>query len=146
MVELIRRKFFWAEMYNDIQEYVGTWPTCQSYKRPRHAQYGLLYVLELLYVTSDSITIDLIVELPLSNGCSQIWVIIDRITRMAHFIPMMDTKKKENDLALIFAQIISVLHGLSTEIVSDQDRKFTSDLWSSLCKRQGKCQKMRTSF
>jgi transposase InsO family protein len=133
-------------MDKDIREYVGTCLTCQCYKCLRYARYGLPYLLELPYVPWDSIAMDFIVELPLSNGCSQIWVIIDRFTKMAHFIPLKDTKKKAKDLGLIFARNIWQLHGLPTKIISDWDRRFTSDLWSSLCELLGIRQKMSTSF
>jgi hypothetical protein len=87
-----------------------------------------------------------IVELPLFNGCLQIWVIIDRFTKMAHFIPFKDTKKKSKDLALIFVRNIWWLHGFPTEIITDQDRRFTIDLRSSLCELLGIHQKISTSF
>jgi hypothetical protein len=89
---------------------------------------------------------DFIVELPISNGCSSIWVIIDRFTKMAHFIPLKDDAKKAKDLAPVFAKEIWKHHGLPTDIISDRDRRFTSEFWAELCKYLGISQRMSTSF
>jgi transposase InsO family protein len=113
-------------------------------KRPRHARYGLLHPLELAFAPWQSVSMDFIVELPLSKGCSQIWVIVDRFTKMAHFIPLKDDAKKAPDLAPIFAKEIWKFHGLPTDIVSDRDTRFTSEFWSELCKYLGIKQRMST--
>jgi hypothetical protein len=102
-VELIRQNVFWPEMDTDIREYIRIYLTCQYYKHLRHAQYGFYYLLELLYALWDSITMDFIIELPLSNGYLQIWVIIDCITKMGYFIPLKYSKTKAKDLMQIFA-------------------------------------------
>jgi len=60
---------------------------------------------------------DFIMELPVSEGCDQLWVIIDRFTKMAHFIPLHE--KTAADLAVIFAREVWNHHGLPTDIVSD---------------------------
>jgi hypothetical protein len=67
---------------------------------------------------------DFIVDLPKSNGHTQIWVIVDRFTKMAHLIPLKDDAKWSKDLAKIFVSNIWHLHGLPTDIVSDRDRRF----------------------
>jgi len=70
---------------------------------------------------------DFITELPLSEGCDQLWVIIDRFTKMAHFLPLKE--KPAADLAKIFAREIWRHHGTPTDIVSDRDSRFTSEVW-----------------
>jgi hypothetical protein len=62
------------------------------------------------------------VELPLSKGYSQIWVMVDRFTKMVHFIPITDETNKALDLARVFGKEIWHHHGLPIDIVSDQDR------------------------
>ena len=68
---------------------------------------------------------DWIVDLPESNGYTQIWVIVDRFTKMAHLIPL-PTKVSAKDIAKIFLKAIWKTHGLPTGIVSDKDTKITS--------------------
>jgi len=62
---------------------------------------------------------DFITELPLSEGCDQLWVVIDRFTKMAHFLPLGKEKKMVADLAVIFAREVWKHHGLPIDIVSD---------------------------
>jgi hypothetical protein len=75
---------------------------------------------------------DFITDLPLSEGCDQLWVIIDRYTKMAHFIPLKKKNKKSEDLATIFAREIWRRHGIPPDIISDRDSRFTSKFWKSL--------------
>ena len=87
---------------------------------------------------------DFITELPVSEGCDQLWVIIDRFTKMAYFIPL--TEKTAADFAIIFAQEVWRHHGLPTDIVSDRDSQFTSDVWKEFLKILGIRSRMSTAF
>jgi hypothetical protein len=71
-VELVRPNFFWPEMDKEIHEYMASYPQCQHNKCLRHAQYGLLYLLELLYTPWQSIAMDFITDLPSLNGYIEI--------------------------------------------------------------------------
>ena len=97
--ELIWRNFWWPSMIKEIEEYVISCPDCQKNKAKCHKQYGLLSPLELPYAPWQSIAMDFITDLPLSNGCTELWVVIDRFTKMAHFIPLKENTKKAADLA-----------------------------------------------
>ena len=66
-------------------------------------------------------------ELPMSEGCDQLWVIVDRFTKMAHFIPLPE--KTAADLAIIYTREVWKHHGLPADIVSDRDSRFTSEIW-----------------
>jgi len=70
---------------------------------------------------------DFITELPLSEGCDQLWVIIDRFNKMAHFLPLKE--KTAADLAKVFAKKIWRHHGTPTDIMSDRDSRFTLEVW-----------------
>ena len=74
---------------------------------------------------------DFIVGLPKSEGYTKIWVIVDRFSKMAHFIPLK-TEEPIKELALTFVKEIWRLHGLPESIVSDRDTRFTSKFWTSL--------------
>jgi cytochrome b len=73
-------------MDQETIEYIRSCLECQKDKVIYHKPYGLLSPLELLYALWTSIAIDFITDLPLSEDYDQLWVIIDRFTKMAHFI------------------------------------------------------------
>jgi hypothetical protein len=89
---------------------------------------------------------DFITDLPLSDGCDQLWVVIDRYTKMSHFIPLKKNSKKAPDLAVIFVKEISRLRGLPSDIISDRDSRFTSAFWKSLLSSLGNRPRMSTAF
>jgi hypothetical protein len=89
-IELVRRNFFWPQMDQWIEDYVQSCPDCQKNKAAHHARYELLQPLEPAYRPWDKISMDFIVDLPVSNECSSIWVVVDRFTKMSHFIPLRD--------------------------------------------------------
>jgi len=60
---------------------------------------------------------DFITELPESEGYDQLWVVINRFTKMAHFLPPPKVRKTAADLAIIFAQEVWKYHGLPTDII-----------------------------
>ena len=72
-----------------------------------------------------------IVDVPESNGYTQIWVIVNRFTKIAHLIPL-PTKVSAIDITKIFLKEIWKTHGLQTDIVSDRDTKITSQFWQVL--------------
>jgi len=78
-----------------------------------------------------AISMDLIVALPRSDGYTKIWVIVDRFSKMGHFIPLR-TEEHIKELALTFVKEIWCLHRLPESIVSDRDTRFTSKFWTSL--------------
>ena len=98
-IELVRWNFWWPGMDTDITEYIQVYPDCQWDKSRRHRRYGLLSPLKLPYAPWQSIAMDFITDLPRSNGCTELWVVIDRFSKMAHFIPLEEDKKTAEDLA-----------------------------------------------
>jgi transposase InsO family protein len=76
-----------------------------------------------------SIAMDFITDLPLSEDCDQVWVIINRFTKIAHFIPLHKDQKKVEYLVKIFTKEIWRFHSIPTDIISDQDSRFTSTEW-----------------
>jgi prepilin-type processing-associated H-X9-DG protein len=75
---------------------------------------------------------DFIVDLPKSNGPTQIWVIVDHFTNMAHLIPLKDDTKWSKDLVKIFVSNIGYLDGHATNIVLDRNRGFHL-FWAKVC-------------
>ncbi|KAA8619435.1 hypothetical protein SMACR_09985 [Sordaria macrospora] len=114
-MELITRNFWWPKMEESVREYVRGCHECQQNKPPRHSPHGLLQPMELHYVPWQSVAMDFITDLPLSNGCDSIW--------MAHFIPLKVNRKKTEDLIRIFARSYWRLHGVPLDIISDRARQ-----------------------
>jgi len=71
-----------------------------------------------------------ITDLPNAKGYNQCWVVVDRFTKMAYFIPLKNRKAKE--LAEIFVPEIWRLHGLPKRIVLDRDTVFISSFWQEV--------------
>jgi len=85
-IEIVTRDFYWKGLTDWIRDYVRSCHECQHSKSPRHAKYGLLQRLEIPYAAWSSISTDFITQLPESQGKTQILVVVDRFTKMAHFI------------------------------------------------------------
>jgi len=145
-IELIRRNFWWPKMDERIIDYVRSCPECQKNKTARHHPYRLASPLELPFAPWQSIAKDFITELPESEGCDQLWVVVDRFTKIAHFLPLPKEGKTAADLAVIFAREIWKYHGLPTDIVSDRDSRFTSETWKGFLQLSGIRPPMSTAF
>jgi len=114
-------------MNERIINFVRSCPECQQNKVSRHQPYELSSLLELPYAPWQSIAMNFITELPVSENCDQLWVIVDRFTKMAHFLPLRTEGKTAADLAVIFSREVWKYHGLPTDIVSDRDSRFISE-------------------
>ena len=89
---------------------------------------------------------DFITDLPRSNNCTALRVVIHRFTKMARYIPLEEDKKTAADLARIFVREISRLHVLSRDIVSDRNSRFTSNTWKDFLAVTGIRPRMSTAF
>ena len=89
---------------------------------------------------------DFVTGLPnTQRGHNAIWVIVDRLTKSAHFIPIDITYSMER-LAEIYIRVIVKLHGVSLSIVSDRDPRFTSRFWESLQKAFGSKLRLSSAY
>ena len=131
-LELMKRNYYWPNMEDWVRNYVKTCDACQRNKTSKHAKYGALKPLDIPYAPWLNISMDFIVELPESKGFNKIWVIVDRFSKMAHFIPLKKTTARE--LSVGFVKEIWRLHGLPKSIVSDRDSLFISHFWEALMK------------
>ncbi|KAL4388984.1 hypothetical protein GQ457_09G026490 [Hibiscus cannabinus] len=128
--------FFWSGMRKDVREFVRTCQVCQRMKTESVAPAGLLQPLPILQQVFEDISLDFIVGLPKSNGKETILVVVDRLTKYAHFFALprhFDSK----GVAQILVQGVVKLHGIPRSMVSDRDHVFVSELWTELAKLQG---------
>jgi len=127
----VRANLYWPKMDEQITEYVRSCDISQHNKVIQHKKYGLLVPIDVPIRPWTSISMDFIVGLPKSEGYTKIWLIVDRFSKMTHFVPLK-TEEHIKELALIFLKEIWHLHGLPETIISDRDTRFTSKVWMSL--------------
>lgn len=94
--ENISRLYYWPSLDHDVQEYVRTCAVCQRSKAPRHSKHGQLAPLPIPRDIFEEVTLDFITGLPPardSSGCvfDAILVIVDRLSKMAIYIPALKT-------------------------------------------------------
>ncbi|GJR66389.1 putative reverse transcriptase domain-containing protein [Tanacetum coccineum] len=94
----------------------------------------------------DNITMDFVTKLPKSSqGYDTIWVIVDRLTKSAIFIPMKETDPLEK-LARMYLKEVVTRHGIPVSIICDRDPRFASNFWRSLQKALGTSLDMSTAY
>jgi hypothetical protein len=107
-------------MKRDVAEYVALCDTCQRVKAEHQRPTGLLEPLQVSEWNWEEITMDFIVGLSRTqSGYDSIWVIVDRLTKVAHFIPVMTTYSGLQLVELYMSRIVC-LHGVPKKIVSDR--------------------------
>ena len=87
---------------------------------------------------------DFITNLPKVGSYEQIWVVVDRFSKMAHFIPLKN--RQAENLVKAFVREIWRLHGLPLGVISDRDTVFTSKLWSEVMRLLDISQDMSTAY
>ncbi|GJT01549.1 putative reverse transcriptase domain-containing protein [Tanacetum coccineum] len=146
MYQDVKKLFWWPNMKADIATYVSKCLTCARVKAEHQRPSGLLVQPEIPEWKWDNITMDFITKLPRSSqGFDTIWVIVDRLTKSAHFLPI-----RENDpldkLARLYLNRIVARHGIPASIICDRDGRFTSNFWRSFQKALGTDISMSTAY
>jgi transposase InsO family protein len=132
--KLVSRTYCWPKMNKLLREYVKSCDTCVRSKAPRHRPFGLLRPLPIPSRPWGSIAMDFITDLPTVKN--SILVVVNRLTKMAHFTPCSKSIMVEETIQSILDGIIR-LHGLPKEIVSDRGPQFASKFWRHLFKLLG---------
>ena len=130
--ELISRNFWWPSLHRSVKKFIKSCEVCCRAKVPKHKPYGLLSPLSTPNRAWSDISMDFIVELPKSKDMTTIMVVVDRLTKMAHFIPLrcLPTAVIAADSFIVN---IFKLHGFPESIISDRGSQFTSEFWNRLC-------------
>ncbi|KAD3336316.1 hypothetical protein E3N88_31835 [Mikania micrantha] len=146
MYQDLRSFYWWPGMKKDVATYVGKCITCAKVKAEHQKPSGLLEQLEIPQWKWEQIAMDFITKLPrTSSGYDSIWVIIDRLTKSAHFLPIRETYKMEK-LARLYIDEILVRHGVPLSIILDRDSRFTSWFWQSLQQSLGTSVNLSTAY
>ena len=108
-----------------VKNYVNTCNTCAWNKAPRYKPHDQLHPLLIPTVPWSSVSMDYIVELPLSGGFNAILVCIDHLTKMAHFCATT-TNVTAEETACLYLKYVFKNHGLPDDVVTDRGTQFTS--------------------
>ncbi|GJZ67425.1 putative reverse transcriptase domain-containing protein [Tanacetum coccineum] len=138
--------YWWLNMKADIATYVSKCLTCANVKAEHQKPSGLLQQPEIPVWKWERITMDFVSGLPrMPSGYNTIWVIVDRLTKSVHFLPIkkMDSMEK---LTRLYLKEIVCRHGVPILIILDRDSHFTSNFWRSLQEALGMNLDMSTAY
>jgi hypothetical protein len=141
----IKQLFAWPNLKRDVNLYVQSCETCQQAKAENVRLPGLLQPLPVPDQAWDVITLDFIEGLPKSAGSTVILVVVDKLTRYAHFIPLAHPFTALQ-VAQAYMNNVFRLHGLPKAIISDRDKIFTSTLWQELFRLSDTSLRMSSAY
>ncbi|WVZ51258.1 hypothetical protein U9M48_002418 [Paspalum notatum var. saurae] len=132
MYQDLKQKFWWTRMKREIAKYVSECDVCQRVKADHLKPAGMLQPLAVPAWKWEDVHMDFIVGLPRTQkGYDSIWVIIDRLTKSAHFLPVK-TCYTAATYAGLYISLIMSLHGVPRTITSDRGSLFVSRFWEQL--------------
>ncbi|WZZ08421.1 hypothetical protein YC2023_094347 [Brassica napus] len=135
-LKTLQDHFFWPRMKRDVEKLCERCATCKQAKS-KVQSHGLYTPLPIPYHPWNDISMDFIVGLPRTRtGKDSIFVVVDRFSKMAHFIACHKTDDALHVANLFFKEIVR-LHGMPRTIVSDRDTKFLSYFWKTLWSKLG---------
>jgi len=144
-VELVTRNFWWLGVPKEVKRYVEGCDACQQNKNCTEQPAGKLMLNLIPEKPWTHISADFITKLPLAQGYDSILVVVDRLTKIVHFIPTTEKTSAER-LARLFRDNVWKLHGLPKSIISDRGPQFAAGLMRELNEMLGIKSKLSTAF
>jgi len=145
--ELVSRDFYWPAMDSRVHKYVSGCEVCHQIKAPRHARHGINMPLEKRSRPWEGVTMDFVTDFleSTASGYTGILVIVDRLTKMAIYLP----SRKDIDLpelALLFFEHVICKRSVPDNIVTDRCTQFTSRFWMRVCSHLITDHQLSTAF
>lgn len=138
--------YYWPKMKQSIEHYCQSCLTCQQDKTSNQSPIGLLTPHDVPQRRWQVVSCDFITDLPhTERGYDSVFVVVDKLSKMVHFIPTQKTATAVQVARLFFDNIFKY-HGLPETIISDRDTKFTSGFWQELWRLCGTRLNMSTAF
>jgi hypothetical protein len=132
MYQDLKKNFWWTRMKREITRYVSECDTYRRIKADHLRPAGNLQPLSIPEWKWENICMDFIVGLPRTpRGYNSIWVIVDRLTKSAHFIPVAMTYRVGQYAKLYISHIVCY-HGIPKTIISDRGSIFVARFWEQL--------------
>ena len=150
-MELIKRHYEFPNMKDKVSKFIKNCVSCQQNKHSTHAKYGEAQAMEPPTAPWTNITMDFVTQLPTSKdpvtgyAYDSIFVVVDRFTKYAEMIPFRHSYTAEQ-LARVFLDRIIRHHGIPESIISDRDKLFTSNYWTTLMAAIGTKKKLSTAY
>ncbi|GJX77533.1 putative reverse transcriptase domain-containing protein [Tanacetum coccineum] len=146
MYKDMKQLYWWPNMKADIATYVSKCLTCLKVKAEHQKLSGLLVQPEIPQWKWENITMDFVTKLPrTSSGHDTIWVIMDRLTKSAHFLPMRENDSMDK-LARLYLKEVATRHGIPVSIICYRDGRFTSNFWRAYQKALSTRLDMSTTY
>ncbi|GKC15174.1 putative reverse transcriptase domain-containing protein, partial [Tanacetum coccineum] len=146
MYQDMKKLSWWPNMKANIATYVSKCLTCAKVKAEHQRPSGLLVQPDIPQWKWDNITMDFVTKLPKSSqGYDMIWVIVDRLTKSAIFVPVRETDPMDK-LARMYLKEVVTRHGILLLIICDRDPRFALNLWRSLQNALGTSLDMKTVY
>ena len=146
MYRNIREIYWWPGLKREVAEYVARCLTCQRVKAEHQRPSGLLQPLPIPEWKWEIVAMDFVRGFPPSkNSNDGIWVIVDTLTKSAHFIPVKNKFSMEKHAELYISEIVR-LHGVPVAIINDRDPRFESRFWKSMQAAMGTKLNFSTTF
>ena len=143
---MLRKEYFCPNMKTEVAEYIARCFECQQVKTEHKHPARLLQPLPIPNWKWEIISIDFVTGLPKNQNLNDsIMVVVDKLSKATHFIPVKTMYKAAN-IADIFLKQIFRLHGILKVIISNRDPKFIGKFWKSLFKVLNTTLNFSTSF
>ena len=144
-LSLLKEKYYWLQMYKDVQKFIKSCGVCQVTKGVSQ-NIGLYTAITIPEKPWNAISMDFVLGLPkIVKGYDSIYVVVEKFSKMTHFIPCKMISDAEHVAELFFKEIVR-LHGLPKSIISDRDSKFVGYFWKTLWKKMGTELKFSSTF
>lgn len=135
-LSVVQQRFWWPKMKNDVSDYVNACTVCAMYKVSNRRPPGELLPLSVPKRPWSHISLDFVTGLPPSSGNTVVLTVVDRLSKMAHFIPLPKLPSAKETAEALINHVFRI-HGFPEDVVSDRGPQFISKFWKEFCSLLG---------